>query len=60
MKLGIEETLFGHVTPADLRRLSKARRAVVKIGKESYDISPQTQVKLAELIDKPHVAPAAP
>ncbi len=51
MKIGVEETLLGQITPTDLKRLSKARRAQVTIGKESYDISRQAQVKLAELID---------
>ncbi len=60
VKIGIEETLFGKLTSADLIRLSKARRAQVKIGKNSYDISQQTQTKLAELIDQPHSAPVTP
>jgi hypothetical protein len=60
VKLGVEETLIGQLTPADLKRLSKARRAQVKLGKDSYDISQQTQAKLAELIDQPHAAPVAP
>jgi hypothetical protein len=60
VKLGMEETLFGQMISADLKRLSKAGRAEVKIGKESFDISQKTLAKLAELIDQPHAAPAAP
>jgi hypothetical protein len=60
VKLGIEETLLGQLTPADVKRLSKAKQAQIKVGKEFYDLSQQTQTKLAELIDLPHSAPAAP
>jgi hypothetical protein len=60
VKIGVEESLVGQLTPADLKRLSKARRAQVKIGKDSYDLSQQTQTRLAELLDQPHSAPKAP
>lgn len=60
VKIGVEESLIGQLTPADLKRLSKAMRAQVKIGQDSFDISQQTQTRLAELLDLPHSAPAAP
>ncbi|MFY2560227.1 hypothetical protein ACN469_21635 [Corallococcus terminator] len=50
VKIGIEESLYGDVTAAGLKQLGEARRAQVRVGKETNDLSPQTQAMLLKLL----------